>query len=225
MSDPIPVGDHISEILARRGLTLPADGADPADEAAELVAEMAAMRRESALAYAEQRIPPRWSKARADRDDVLAWVANFLEDPRATPSLLLAGPTGTGKTHQAYGAIRAIAEAGTPVHWIATTSANLYGSLRPRKNVDSEAEFDLYARATLLLLDDLGAAKASEWTEEVTYRLIDHRYAQCLPSIFTTNLPPAELAAGLGDRIASRLIEMTTVVRLTGDDRRRSSAA
>jgi DNA replication protein DnaC len=42
-----------------------------------------------------------------------------------------------------------------------------------------------------------------------------------LPSIFTTNLPLADLRSGLGDRIASRLVETCDRVMLTGSDRRR----
>ncbi|MER7128641.1 hypothetical protein [Streptosporangium saharense] len=40
----------------------------------------------------------------------------------------------------------------------------------------------------LLLLDDLGSAKASEWTEEITYRVINHRHENLLPGVFTSNL-------------------------------------
>src|SRR3546814_11554545 len=62
-------------------------------------------------------------------------------------------------------------------------------------------------------------------TEEVTYRLIDHRYTHCLPTIFTTNVPTSNLRDQLGDRVASRLAEMCTRVTLTGSDRRRAPKA
>lgn len=83
----------------------------------------------------------------------------------------------------------------------------------------------MLARCPLLLLDDLGAAKTSEWTEELTYRLINHRYEHMLPTLITTNLPTAELRTALGDRVASRLAEMTERVILTGPDRRRTAPA
>ena len=75
-------------------------------------------------------------------------------------------------------------------------------------------------------VDDLGSAKASEWVEEVTYRLINERYNACLPSVFTSNLPVRadgrdDLTGKLGERIASRLAQTTTVVPLVGPDRRR----
>ncbi len=82
-----------------------------------------------------------------------------------------------------------IAEAG-PVDYqvIATTAADLYGRLRPGgSDQGTEHELRRYTRVPILLLDDLGSAKASEWVEEITYRLINERYNACRPTIFTSN--------------------------------------
>ncbi|CAL9508521.1 hypothetical protein SUDANB151_03563 [Streptomyces sp. enrichment culture] len=46
-----------------------------------------------------------------------------------------------------------------------------------------------------------------------------------LPTLITTNLPTADLRSALGDRVASRLAEMTERVILTGPDRRRTAPA
>jgi DNA replication protein DnaC len=172
----------------------------------------------------DREFPPRYTTATADHPDVAAWATLFRHNPSDAPSLLINGPTGTGKTHQAHGALRAAVTAGQRprVAWRATTAPDLYASLRPRQGVDSEAEMNGWRTAGLLLLDDLGAAKTSEWTEEITYRLIDHRYTHCLPTIFTTNVPTAELREQLGDRVASRLAEMCSRVTLVGADRRRA---
>lgn len=43
----------------------------------------------------------------------------------------MAGVVGAGKTHQAYGAIRLLAQSGIGVRWRATTTADLYAELRP----------------------------------------------------------------------------------------------
>lgn len=137
------------------------------------------------------------------------------------PSLLLLGTTGTGKTYQAFGAVRAIAASGMHCSWLATTAADVYAALRPRPKVDAESEFTRFASAQLLVLDDLGAAKASEWNEEVNYRLINHRYQHRMPTIITSNLLAGQLAERLGDRVMSRLAEMCKRVVVTGDDRRR----
>jgi DNA replication protein DnaC len=101
------------------------------------------------------------------------------------------------------------------------TAADLYAHLRPRDGEDSHEAFQRVADAPLLVLDDLGASKWTEWVEEITYRLINHRYEQCLPSIFTSNLVPAKLREALGERVASRLTEMCDRIVLKGDDRRK----
>src|SRR5690606_7391206 len=101
-------------------------------------------------------------------------------------------------------------------------AADLYARLRPRHGIDSETEFRAIADAPLLMVDDLGAAKTSEWVEEVNYRLINWRYDRVLPTVFTSNVLPKELKVALGERVASRLVEMADRVTLKGEDRRRT---
>lgn len=180
-------------------------------------------------------VPDRYAEAVADCPEVVDWIRGLVAESvhaqrgqvatvRRGPSLLLLGPTGVGKTFQAYGALRALAGSGAQCTWMFTTAADLYARLRPRHAVDSEAEFRQYADAALLIVDDLGAAKGSEWVEEINYRLINHRYEHMLPTLITSNVPVSELAHALGDRAASRLAEMTTRAVLAGTDRRREHA-
>lgn len=188
---------------------------------------------ESAARALEAALPLHFAAAVADHPDVVAWVKAVVQaavDAKLTvpavtsgPSLLLCGRVGRGKTHQAWGAIRALAVTGLRFRWEAITAADLYGALRPRAGVDSETVFQRYARASVLVLDDIGASKSTEWTEEINYRLVNLRYERELPTLFTSNLPPKELAEMVGDRVASRLMEMTRPVVLKGEDRRRAS--
>ncbi|MFI6061452.1 ATP-binding protein [Streptomyces sp. NPDC051286] len=181
-------------------------------------------------------MPPRYQGAVADHPQVLAWVREVAEAAVAPsrgarrqvttgPSLLMAGVVGAGKTHQAYGAVRRLVQSGVGVRWHATTAADLYADLRPRPGVDSERELAAVSRCPLLIIDDLGAAKASEWVEEVTYRLINRRYNHMLPTLITTNLAIKDLRAYLGDRVTSRLAQMTTRVEFEPVDRRRLRTA
>jgi DNA replication protein DnaC len=181
-------------------------------------------------------IPPRYRRAKADHPQVLAWCREVAEQAVAPgigarrqvatgPSLLMAGVVGGGKTHQAYGAVRVLVGAGVGVRWRATTAADLYAELRPRAGVDTERELAAVARVPLLILDDLGAAKASEWTEEITYRLVNRRYNHILPTLITSNLAIKDLRAHVGDRVASRLAQMTTRIEFAPVDRRRTRAA
>lgn len=177
-------------------------------------------------------LPPHYTDAVVTDPGVRAWVKSLLEMAKAErgrpwvrkgPSLLLVGGTGTGKTYEAYGAVRALAASGAATSWLVTTAADMYAKLRPRPNVDMETQFERFAQVPLLVLDDLGAAKGSEWNEEINYRLINYRYEQHLPTLITSNIPPKQLASALGERVASRLAEMTTLVVLKGADRRRKS--
>ncbi|WP_405848451.1 ATP-binding protein [Streptomyces sp. NBC_01518] len=224
--DPQPLGgtgtvDRLARILAARNID-PAAVADLVDEPepySPLDALLAGM-------------PPRYRAAVADHPQVLVWVRDVAEGAVAPsrgarrqvttgPSLLMAGVVGAGKTHQAYGAVRRLVQSGVGVRWRATTAADLYADLRPRPGADSERELAAVSRCPLLIIDDLGAAKASEWVEEVTYRLINRRYNHMLPTLITTNLAIKDLRAHLGDRVTSRLAQMTTRVEFEPVDRRR----
>lgn len=185
-----------------------------------------------ALEAAQARIPRLYRNAVAEHPRVADWVRTIAESAEAPnlrarrqvthgPSLLLVGRTGRGKTHAAFGAIRALLGAGIDVRWHATTAADLYAEMRPRQGVDPEWMLRRIIRTPVLILDDLGAAKSSEWTEELTYRLINQRSIHQLPTLVTSNLPIRDLRAQIGDRVASRLTGMCEQVVFTGPDRRR----
>lgn len=179
----------------------------------------------------------RWVRAMAARAVAdCSTVRN--RNPKVTrgPSLLLRGRTGTGKTHQVYGAIRALWLSGINTRWSLTTAADLLAELRP--SGAGESAFARYAAVPLLCLDDLGAHAVTEWTNETLFRLVNARYEARRPLVITTNYPTAAPREGLGsprervetladrvsDRVVSRLVEMTAggwQVALTGDDRRR----
>ncbi|BBB01036.1 putative DNA replication protein [Actinacidiphila reveromycinica] len=173
-------------------------------------------------------VPYRYQDAAATHPDITAWADRATADWRSAGFLVLTGSFGTGKTHQAYGALRRIAEAGPDrFEMIAITAPDMYGLLRPGgSDRGHEAELKRLCRIPLLLLDDLGTEKISEWTEEATYRLLNERYNECRPLIVTSNFPTRsddgeDLSDRLGGRIASRLSQLTTVVVLDGPDLRR----
>jgi DNA replication protein DnaC len=230
LGDGSPLLDRLSAILAARGIA-PGQHGPVADGGLSAPEELGGA---DWLEACSAGMPPRYRHAVADHPQVLAWARQVAGQAVAPgpgarrqvttgPSLLLAGVVGAGKTHQAYGAVRALAAEGVGVRWRAVTAADLYAALRPGAGTDTERELAAYARCPVLILDDLGAAKASEWVEEVTYRLINRRYTHLLPTLITTNLPIASLRAHLGDRVASRLAEMTERVTFAPTDRRRTS--
>jgi DNA replication protein DnaC len=180
-----------------------------------------------------RRIPPRWQLATASHPDVAEWAktvaaALAAREQAPKPFLLLTGDTGVGKTWQAYGAVHAVVMATATlrptVKWKAAYWPALLGELRPREGRDSEGLYGDYAGLTLLMLDDLGVEKETEWTYTMLDRMLYDREAWGRPTVITTNLPPRSermqsLKSRLGDRAYSRLAG-SAVVTLEGEDRR-----
>ncbi|GHH58162.1 ATP-binding protein [Streptomyces candidus] len=239
MPDPAPLAGEavmrrFKNILEARGLgdieAGPVDDAPAPDEPGH--PEYHRRRRADwALKRWETATPYRYQNATATDAAVLEWATAAATAPRDAGFLLLTGPFGTGKTHQAYGALRHIADTG-PEHYevIALTAPDMYALLRPQGS-DRGPEYEVrrLMRVPLLLIDDLGTEKISEFTEEATYRLLNERYNECRPTIITSNLPTQDrngpdLVDKLGERITSRLSQMTTVVEISGRDRRRGAA-
>ncbi|MEU9470480.1 ATP-binding protein [Streptomyces avermitilis] len=225
---------HLEQLLAVRGVDL--DWLNSGDADPYSVANVARY----SIAAAAKIIPFHYRAAIADSPEIQTWLQELVAEARETQaergapvasvtrgrSLLLLGATGTGKTHQAYGAIRELAITGVAATWVVTTAADMYAALRPRHGIDSEAEFRHYRNASVLLVDDLGAErKPTEFTEEINFRLINWRYENHLPTLITSNLVPKEISERLGDRVTSRLIEMCQRVVFKGPDRRRGEAA
>jgi DNA replication protein DnaC len=179
-------------------------------------------------------VPPRFRAP----IEIPAAVTEWAGHGGKAQGLYLTGQVGTGKTHAAWMAVAAWCEAtgtlpgpqrptfdgekGRGPAVIFTRMTDLLDDLRPGD--ESRHRIRECQNCALLAIDDLGAEKASEWTQERFYSIIDHRYANCLPLIVTSNLPPSKLADQTGERAASRLAEMCTVVAMTGTDRRKPGA-
>lgn len=179
-------------------------------------------------------MPPRFREVIDLPEAIATWAALG----KKAQGLYLAGQVGTGKTHAAWGALAAWCRAaavkprtdvsrGTYDTRIApnvifTRMTDLLDDLRPGD--ESRQRIRDCQAAELLVIDDLGAEKPSEWTQERFYSVIDERYTRQRPLIVTSNLPPSKLAAQVGERSASRLAEMCEIVAMTGPDRRRPAS-
>lgn len=133
--------------------------------------------------------------------------------------LLFFGACGVGKTHLA--ASIANAQLGkTPVLFISCTEFLM--ELREGMNFGKKESYyhllDISKKVQLLIIDDIGAEKSSEWVREILFVLINYRYEQMLPTIITSNFTLSELEQSLGMRITSRLIEMCRCISMSGDD-------
>lgn len=162
----------------------------------------------------------------AATEGAVALVRQWAKDC-AEKSLLLFGAFGTGKTGLAVSALRAVVEAQS-VDALFLTAPDLLDRIRasysPRANdTDGPTErelMDAVKDTGLLVLDDLGAERPTGWVQEKLFAVINHRYSEQLPCIFTSNLDPEGLAKHLGERTAWRIVEMSDPVRLDGPNLR-----
>jgi len=131
-------------------------------------------------------------------------------------SILLAGLPGRGKTHLALSIAWQTLESGEYVlYW---QVEDLLDTLRLSFSKNSSEWADIINKCKytgLLVLDDLGAQKDTEWARAKLDLIIDYRYINGYPMVFTTNAKPAQL----GERISSRLSEGVISI-LGGDDYR-----
>jgi DNA replication protein DnaC len=141
------------------------------------------------------------------------------------PGLLFVGNTGVGKTHLAVAALQALIERG--FEGVFFDYQTLLDRIRSGYDKTSgAADKEAYRTALdceVLLLDDLGAHRVTDWVEDTVTSIITHRCNHRKPMIVTTNLPPPgqtsnvakdSLADRIGMRAWSRLNEMCKLVAI-----------
>jgi len=79
---------------------------------------------------------------------------------------------------------------------------------------------DMLTNCRLLIVDDIGAEKNTEWVNERLLSVINTRMMKGLSTIYTSNCSPEELGARMGERIKSRIKGSTHEVHITGKDKR-----
>lgn len=144
-----------------------------------------------------------------------------VENVRTTRrGMYLWGPIGTGKTYAAY-AIKKQLQEEMGISARMLSAPEMFDLIRDDfKNKDTFNLERIMANRGILIIDDLGVEKPSEWVSETIFKIIDRRYREVLPTIITSNLELGELSEHLGDRVASRITEMCDVIKLDGGDRR-----
>lgn len=157
--------------------------------------------------------------------------------------LLFIGPPGVGKTHLAVSVlVELITTYQVAGRFVDFTSLihQIQSSFDPKSPESKREILDPVVQAPLLVLDELGAQKPTPWVQDILYLLINSRYNERLPTLFTTNYtldepePPARsgraektldrgadrtdgptpLSRRIEARLVSRLCEMARPVRL-----------
>ena len=167
-----------------------------------------------------------WTFAKSDhtdqRNETIArkYVANFDAMRKQGTGLLLCGQVGTGKSFLAAAIAYELISQGTPC--LMTNFSRIISRISEKFGGDQKY-LDNLNRFDLLIIDDLGAERDSDFTWEKVMNVIDARYRAGLPIIITTNLGPKDFA-DRGDirrqRVFSRLREMCILLEVKGADRR-----
>ena len=137
--------------------------------------------------------------------------------------MVLTGTVGSGKTGLAVALAYIVHMQGHRVR--IGTFTEILDEMRPKAGFgEKETEpADLY-KPKLLVLDDLGTQKVTEFVEERLFAIIDGRHQRSLPTIITTNLDLSQLNEQFGRRVVSRIVELSTFVSLSGEDLRMKKA-
>jgi DNA replication protein DnaC len=132
------------------------------------------------------------------------------------------GSVGSGKTHLAFAILNEINQK-TEYYSFAIFVPEFVQKIRDYYS-NGEVEFNPIieiAKIPILLIDDLGAERYTEWVQEQIVQLLDYRYRNKLATIITSNLKLNDLKEKVGERIFSRVVGLSKPILVISDDKRK----
>ena len=152
------------------------------------------------------------------------------EYPAVERGLLLMGPVGVGKTHLAVAILQGLIEKGVPClfYEFGALLKEIQDSYNAVSHTSEMRVLSPVYQAEVLVLDELGAGKPTDWVRDTMMQIIGNRYNDKKLTVFTTNYLDARRAPTdetledrIGVRLRSRLYEMCKTVHIEGDDYRK----
>lgn len=152
------------------------------------------------------------------------------EYPSVDRGLLFMGTCGVGKTHLSVAILRSLVEKGVSClfYEFGTLLKEIQHSYNPASQTSELKVLAPVFEAEVLVLDELGALRPTDWVRDTIMQIINARYNERKLSIFTTNYlderrsPSDEtLTEKVGIRVRSRLYEMCSTIVIEGEDYRR----
>ena len=153
------------------------------------------------------------------------YVNQWEKVKRENIGLLLWGGVGTGKSFAAACIANALIEQNVQV--MMTNFPKILSALQSLGFEDRNAYIESFNKYPLLIIDDLGVERGTEYALEQLFQVVDNRYKSGLPMIVTTNLhldtlqEPGNIAY---ERIYSRILENCTPVCFAGENFRKEKA-
>ena len=151
---------------------------------------------------------------------ILQYCKDYAEDfTRESPSIIMCGQTGLGKTHLSLAIANRVISKGYNV--IYGTAHSLMSRLEKDhfgKVKEDPSPEDLILGCDLLIIDDLGAEFSTQFTNAEIYNIINSRILTGLPTVISTNLMYEEIASRYSDRVYSRIIGSYTPLEFFGRD-------
>ena len=154
------------------------------------------------------------------------YVENWDDMKARSSGLLLWGDVGTGKSFFAGCIANALLEKGVPV--LMTNFSRILNTLSGMHFEDRNQFIDSLNRYSLLIIDDLGIERNSEFALEQVFNVIDSRYRSKKPLIVTTNLTLEELnnpTNMVHSRIYDRILERCAPIRINNRNIRKDNAS
>lgn len=155
------------------------------------------------------------------------YASNFpdVQQEEKGVGVFIHGPVGVGKTHLGYAILRQVAiEHGYEI--MAGSSIEVFSALSPMESDESRRKSKReFKNRELLLFDDIGTHRLSDWVTERIMEIVDYRYKNMKPTIFTSNkslsqMEELEKQHPGWQPIVDRIAEMTKQVKIAGESKR-----